>query len=368
MLMFDELKRKVIDPNFCTFCGTCEAACPVYAVKLGRDQPQQVYDCSAIALRCTICHDLCPHTDTLIPELVKLVNTAPFWENDVGHYRRILLARSLDPNIRRMHQSGGVVSSLLMYMVDSNFVDGAVVSRTAPGLLVKDKPTLASVPDDMLSPIESKISPRAVSAAYGEAAYDYWKPRIAFIGTPCQVRAIRKLEAWHHRLADCLKIVIGLFCLWAFSREKLLQYLSESHSIDSANITKFELIGRDFEVYTKSGVVRIPVAEAKSHIVESCKLCVDFTSKLADISIGGAGHLQGWSIIVSRTEKGDQCLEAAMKERFLETEEIEEQSDVLPRIFETARIEKNMAIEEFKARKKDGRPFPPATERLFELL
>ena len=48
----------------------------------------------------------------------------------------------------------------------------------------------------------------------------------------------------------------------------------------------------------------IPITEVKNFVLKHCLVCEDFTSELADISIGSDGSPEGWSTVIVRTLKG----------------------------------------------------------------
>lgn len=318
-------------------------------------------------MECPVCYELCPHTEVLLLEMVKALESAPAHQKELGFYRKIVLARTTHPTVERVCQDGGVITSLLLYSIDNAIIDSAIVAKADIDIAIKPKAALALVPDDVFSSAGSKFFPSAAAATYGKAAYEYWKPKIAFVGTPCQVRAIRKLEAWRHRLADSVEVVIGLFCLWTFSFDLLLRYLLEKHGVGVYDVKRFALKKEAFEVHTWRGIVNIPLTEVKAHVLDSCKLCSDFTAKFADLSVGRAGPLQGLSIVIVRTEKGEKLLSTAQEKGFLKTMPIEEKAEVLPSVLEMAKMKEEGVIKELTLRKRKNLPISPVAEKLLQV-
>lgn len=181
LIAFDDLKQLVIEHDFCTLCGACEAACPIHAIKV-TDKPNRLYDCSEHLDTCPICYDICPHTNELLYETLRFVADAPHRREALGYYRKILLAQAVNPTIREATKSGGVVNALLNFAINQKIIDSAIISKVSPSLAVKVKPTISLVPDDALSAVDSKIMPCAVAEAFGRAVFEHGKVHIAFVG------------------------------------------------------------------------------------------------------------------------------------------------------------------------------------------
>ena len=367
LIAFNDLKRKIITPGFCTLCGACEAACPVHAIKIKENKIHSILDCSEALDLCPICYDICPHSEALLLEAMGFVTEAPFRRSNLGYYRKIVLAQATEHRLRELSHSGGVVTSLLMHLIAKGIVDSAVVSEAEPQVPLKLKPSIGLVPDDILSSVDSKFFPSSVAHAFGKAVYEYGKANIAFVGIPCHVLALRKLEAWQHKLADNLKIVIGLFCLWTFSLGYLLEYLSSTYHIEASDIKRIDL-QKEYVVDTTKGTIRIPLSEVKPHILNSCRTCGDFTSELADISVGGAYPLEDWSTVIIRTKHGEDVFNDAVKHGAIRTMSIDKKPDVFTHTVEMAIHKKRLALEEVKRLRATNRPVPPITDRLLMFL
>ncbi|MEM2093512.1 MAG: Coenzyme F420 hydrogenase/dehydrogenase, beta subunit C-terminal domain, partial [Candidatus Bathyarchaeia archaeon] len=145
------------------------------------------------------------------------------------------------------------------------------------------------------------------------------KSSLAFVGTPCQIRAIRKLQiAGLKRYTAPIKLLIGLMCSESFTYDGLVEeYIRGKLGINPEEISKMNIKGKML-ITTKSGVKAIPLAEVKPYVRKGCGHCQDFSSELADISAGGLG-LDGWTFIIIRTETGERIFESAEKAGILET-------------------------------------------------
>jgi len=46
LIAYNTLEKKIIDSNFCTLCGACEAVCPVDAIQIEGDQVKRLHNCA----------------------------------------------------------------------------------------------------------------------------------------------------------------------------------------------------------------------------------------------------------------------------------------------------------------------------------
>ena len=368
LIAYNELERMIIEHGFCTLCGACEAACPVHAIKVEQGKPQRLHDCSEHLDSCPICYDICPHSDALLFETLRFVADAPHKRESLGYYRKVLLAHATNPTMRDASKSGGVVNALLNFAMNNSIIDSAIVSEASARIPIKVKPSISLVPDDTLSAVDTKIVPSAVAEAFGRTVFEHGKVRIAFVGVPCHILALRKLEAWQHKLMDSLKVTIGLFCLWTFSLDRLLEHLLHEHNIAANEIQNVDLTANEYVVTTENRVVKIPLSEIKNHIMNRCRTCTDFTSQLADLSIGGASPLKDWSIVIIRTKEGEDFFNSAVKKGIITTKKIETEPETLAHLLQLSAHKRNAALHEIEAMKKAGIPVPTAVEFLYKTM
>ena len=335
LIAYNILKKKIIDSNFCTLCGACEAACPVDAIQIERDQIKRQHNCADDLDLCPICYEICPHSEALLLRSLKCVSDAPLNNEAFGYYRKIVIAQATDQTLIAQSSSGGVVTALLKFGVETKVFDSAIVSSAERESPSEPKASVALVPDDVISAVGSKFFPSSVAKAFGTAVTDYGKTKIAYVGVPCHTRALRKIEAWQHKIGHGLKISIGLFCFGTFSHAPLLEHLEKEYKIKAADIKQMRL-SKNFVVHTNRGIIRIPLEEIEEHLMPSCGVCTDFTAELADISVGGAYPLEGWSAVIVRTKVGEDFFNRAVEEGILKVQPIEDQPDVYERVIRAA--------------------------------
>lgn len=354
LIAFNDLEQLIIKPGFCTLCGACEAACPTHAIKIIDQKPKRLYDCSEHLDLCPICYDICPHSDALLYEVLRFMTDASHRRGSIGYYRKIVLAQAADPKIRDATRSGGVINALLNFAIEQGIVDAAIFSRASRTLSFKVKPSINLVPDDAISAVDLKIVPSAVAEAFGRAVFEYGKIRIAFVGVPCHVLALRKLEAWQHRIIGSLKIIIGLFCLWAFSLDRLLEYLLHDYGIAANEIKSIDLMMDKYLVSIENKIVKISASEIRDHIMNRCKTCMDFTCEFSDLSIGGAPPLKDWSLVIVRTGKGEEFFNLATEKKIISVKDVDEEPEALAHLISLSAYKKESALQEIQKMRGKG--------------
>ena len=335
LISYNVLKKDIIENGFCTACGACEAVCPVTALQIENEQVKRLYDCSKSLDLCPICYEICPHSEAFLLRSLEAVSDAPAKNLAFGYYRKILLAQSNDPKVREKSHDGAVVTKLLAYGLNNRIFDSAIVTQTEKKSAVKPNPSVALVTDDILSSIGSKFFPSAVLKTYGDAVSNHGKKAIAVVGVPCHVLALRKIDSSKHKISGKSKVLIGLFCFGMLSFRQFLASVEKKYNVSSSEIKKMHL-SKDLMLETKRGVIVVPLSEVKEYILPSCRTCIDFTSELADISVGSAYPLKDWSTVVIRTKIGEEFFNDAVLNGIINTRPMEQEPEVLEQTIVTA--------------------------------
>lgn len=335
LIAYNILKSNILDNDFCTGCGACEATCPVNALQVEDTQVKRLYDCSKSIDLCPICNEVCPHSQALLLRSLEAVSDAPMNSEAVGYLRKIVLAQANDPKIREESADGAVVTTLLTFGVEGKVFDSTIVTQTDPANPIKPKPSVALTPQEIASATGSKFFPSNVIKAYGSAVLEYSRQNIALVGLPCQILAMRKMDAWQHKISGKAKIAIGLFCFGTFPLAPFLNYIEKHYHIPAGDIKGMH-VAHDLTVYTKDGPVEVPLAEARQYINPGCKTCIDYSSEVADISVGNAYPLKEWSMVILRSKAGEDFFNSAVQKGVISTRRIEKEPEVFERLIVSA--------------------------------
>ena len=316
----ESLASEVVMPERCVGCGACVVICPFGCLEYTEEKPRLVKECKL----CGLCSKVCPRYKWSFAEAENFVfgrERKP--EEEFGIYRRLVVAQATDERILKVRQDGGVATALLLFALEKGLIDGAVVSGTEPERPFYPLPKLATTTEDLLAAAGTKYfcSPNLLPLTDVLAQK---KTNVALVGTPCKIHAVRSMQmAGMKKPSAPLKFLIGLMCSECFTYEGLMEnHIRGKLGISLADIRKMNIKGKML-ISTDAGVTPIPLAEIKQYARKSCSICEDFSSELADISVGGLG-LDGWTFTIIRTEKGDELFSKAEKAGYITTKPLEE--------------------------------------------
>ena len=320
-LSFGNLLAKVVLAEKCAGCAACVSVCPVSCLEYVEGKPKLVKKCA----NCGICVIVCPQYEYTQPSLEESIfgrQRKP--EEEFGIYRCIVIAQASDEKVLQACQDGGVVTALLTYALEKEIIDGAAVSGLSQDKPFYPVPRLVTTPEEALECAGTRYtySPNLLALQEG---INQNKKRLVFVGTPCQIHALRKIEDLLLEYFNPLHLAIGLLCTESFTYEGLMEkHIQGELGVNLSDVEKINIKAKIL-VTTKSGEVKvIPLKEAKQYTRKSCTMCTDFSAELADISVGGLG-LSGWTFTILRTKKGEELFDNAVRKGFLKTRSVEEE-------------------------------------------
>lgn len=323
---FGDLYHDVIGAGRCTGCSACVVGCPYHILDYRNEKPLMTvgyatdYCPKGEGHGCTVCADVCPQlkdTGEFLEE--SLFNRIRRDDEPYGMYRKIVAARSLVDATLRLGQDGGAVTAILGGGLDSGELDGVLTS----GLEERDPwapvPRLVTKSEDLYTTAGSRYTYSTNLLAYNDAAMRDLK-KIALVGNPCQTSGIRLMELLGPRTyKEKVKLIIGFFCTETFDRRALLdQKARQGLDLRLEDITKMNVKGKLLVDVRGGGTVVIPLKEVKEMARRACNFCDDFSAEYADISAGGLGGTDGWTVLVVRTERGEQFVNAAVENNRLQ--------------------------------------------------
>jgi len=317
MKTFDNLIQEVLEPGLCHRCGACVAFCSSinYGALELDPEGRPRYSDKDKCIEGGLCYASCPQIDELAEETRLSVG----WTAPIGRVTDISIARATDPAIRDSATDGGVVTALLVDLFQRGRIDVAVVAKQI-GPFQRES-FLAETEDEIRS-----AAGFFFDTAYGmKSVSDYYSTfsriaqfnsmlskgfhRVAFVGTPCQIQAIRKMQTLNIYPSESIKVCLGLFCSGNFmfgDRER--KEIARIGGFQWEKVKKIN-IKEDLIVHLESGeIITVLLDDLKFLKRHACHFCSDFSAEYADISFGGLGADEGWTTAIARSPIGAKIL------------------------------------------------------------
>jgi coenzyme F420 hydrogenase subunit beta len=298
---FQELEQSVWKKDLCAGCRGCITVCPAntlaYDLKLAR--PYQITPC----VDCKACLDACPRTSA---------NLAKFSSDVVGPYLEMFNVKAKADS--RRYQNGGAVTALLKAALDEGLVDRVIVMG-ADRWEQKAYAQVIGDPAGLDKAAGSKYTSNDVLETMRDVMNDPSVRNVALVGTPCTVQAVGLLRMSSNeyavKLTQKIRFLVGLFCFESFD-DSLVAEVTKRLGVPSWRIAKMNAGEGKLTVTLRSGEIKtLPLSGLAAFVKPGCRKCNDFTSKLADVSVGSVGSAAGSSVVITRTPEGAGLLEIA---------------------------------------------------------
>jgi coenzyme F420 hydrogenase subunit beta len=316
---------RVARGQLCSGCGGCALVAPGRIVMeydaQGFLRPQQLGPVSAgeDARIARICPGLGQRVEA--GERRDDVLWGPLLEMRRGHAR--------DETLRHVASSGGALSALLVHLLESGRVEGVLQTAADPALPIGNVTVLSEEADAVRAAAGSRYAPSAPLAAL--EPHLTGERRLAFVGKPCDVAALRALALEDPRIDARFPVMLSFFCAGvpalAGAREVL-----DRLGVSEAETRAFRYRGHGWPGHatarTRSGrETSMSYHDSwggvlSRHVQHRCKICADGTGKAADLVCADAwecdargyplfNEAPGISLIVARTERGAAILAEA---------------------------------------------------------
>jgi len=312
----------VFDSEVCCQCGWCSSVCPVNAITVTADT-LEIDD--EICMKCGLCYSVCPRSFSIEQALLSInkLDKSLKFSDKINGYINTYSATTTKDDIKKVRQDGGIVTSLLEFLLKNKLVDAVVAVQHSKDFW-KPEPVIVDDIKDLYKTGGTKYANASTLAIIDQARmYE----NIAVVGTPCMINAIEKGNLFPSgvQFFKNIKYKIGLFCMESFPYDGVLKLIEEQFDKDYKKITKMDISGGKFILYLDSGEdVRVPLKDVKSYARYNCHFCEDLTADCADISVGSIGSPSGWSSVITRSKLGDKIFKAAIKKGIIESKSLKD--------------------------------------------
>jgi len=203
-------EKRISFENRCKGCGVCAAACTNEAINMrinryGEYQPDLKLDrCT----NCGRCKTVCPMD----------VNEIGYNTNIMGGYSKYYVAHSRDKEIRWKCSSGGVVTQILIYLMNIREIEKAVCVGFANADKPYFMPKICRTAEEILECRGSKYYPVEYSNVLEEIKRS--EGSCAIVCLPCVATAIKRLKNLDKQY-NKIKYVISITC----GHNKTMEYI-----------------------------------------------------------------------------------------------------------------------------------------------
>ena len=321
-----ELYEEVINTGLCTGCAGCVIACPHevigYKHEEGNYKPFHLEEdlgldnCGHGEKGCTSCTRACPRFRTWEPDAdMHLFGKTREDSEMYGQYKQLLLVRAADDKVHELGQDGGFVSAMLIWLMKHDYIDAALTSfLEGDGSSWKALPGIARTPEDVLRAAGSRYTYSANTLAIKQAQEEGLS-RLALVGMSCQSSVLPIM--WKRKVGKIGKpflFNIGLLCSKTFDDAIFEELFLAKYGLKKEEMVKMNIKGA-FQIWMKDGSFHeIDLKECHQWTREGCKTCPDFAAEHADISTGGIGEDNAWTLCVVRTELGEEVMNRMIKD------------------------------------------------------
>jgi coenzyme F420 hydrogenase subunit beta len=274
-------------------------------------------------------------------------------------------------------------------MLENYLIQGAIVSQKTTAF--SREPLIATTREEILRHCEKKpvFGEQARLEKTGFSSMGTYSPIIpaikdlermhlscvAMVGTPCQIRTVRKMQCLGISSAHIVGYTIGLFCMGQLSLDALgRKKLEDRLHIDLADVDDLD-VGEDLRILLRDStapgrrqayghavrassaapsatlrasaqdsrsrlqrdaqdsrsrlqrdaqegrLLRVPFEEVSQVARPTCLACTEFANDYADIAVGELGSPDGYATTITRTEKGDRVYHGALGQGYIAEKE-----------------------------------------------
>lgn len=331
------MKRIIKSSKLCISCGACVIASD------GKIQLKEVYnkgmylpyildeisDEEANRIK-----KACPGNGYQIVSMANdLFGNNTKYDYRIGRYQNLYAIKCCSEEIIKKASSGGIMTALPKYLLEKGIVQGIVATKFIyDDGKIYPFTKIYTNSEALLETQGSKYMPVPALQAVEEIIK--FNGHVLFIGTPCQIAGLKLLQQDNKVLKEKIKYTVSNFC----GGFKDMRELSRFKSIAKMNNEKISYFqyrgdgqpGRLLMISENGKKWERPYTRYSGLTgymkYYRCRLCVDATAELADISCGDAWLKKyldiggNWSLVITRNNELEKHLHQMSSESLINLE------------------------------------------------
>ena len=160
--------------NLCLGCGICADACPTKSIvmEIVKGEWRPVINPAQCLNKkgCNKCYKVCSGVGMEIKKYANdLYSSSETSDKYIGNYERLYTGYSSDMNIRKTANSGGLLSSILIFLLQKRYIDGAIITRYSSENPLQPSAFIATTSEEILESKGSKYAPVQLSGTLRKA-------------------------------------------------------------------------------------------------------------------------------------------------------------------------------------------------------
>ncbi len=353
--------KNVVNSNLCTGCGTCVGVCPNKALKIEMTH-EGIYIPKIMSNNCQecyLCTKVCPANNENFKELNQFIFDKIPDNKLIGNFINCYKGYSTNSTIRWSATSGGLITSLLLFLLKKHSIDGALLTRINKDNPLKAEPFVARTEKDILSAMGSKYVPVPLNQLLNQILSE--DGRFAVVGLPCHIQGIRRAGLIVSPLRDKISYHFGITC------SHTLNYHGIDYILHKIGCSKDEIIKLEYRGHGWPSGIRVSLKNGQQKLLPNqnslwseifggyffaplcCTTCYDHLNEFSDISFADAWLPKiinkdkiGTSIVITRTHLGEKLINNAISNGEIEIFNLKSndviQSQLWPLLFKKRNI------------------------------
>lgn len=332
MTIFPDLQT-IVSNGLCTGCGLCESVAGREQVEMkltsaGYMRPQVKRPLDDICM--ARIRAVCPGVELAGPD-ERQVEDRGAMHDLWGPIRTMHRGWSTNDDIRFTSAAGGAMTALACYLLESGMVEAIVHIRASRDRPMESDSIVSTTPQEVRSGCQSRYGPAAPLVNIMQLLDK--GTRMAVLGKPCDVAAIRKLGAMDDRVENQIPYLITIFC-GGVPPVQVGEKIARYQGVEPEEISVFRWRGNGWpgptHIETLNGRVydmtydEVWYNEAmpwRYDMQFRCKICPDATGELADVACPDSWNMvdgqpvhqeaPGANLFIARTRRGEELVAAA---------------------------------------------------------